>query len=208
MRTWAHLLSRRCRMSFLRAIAISATIAIPTLGAADPVKMSTSAICHCPGGAYYARADGSFITEVIGPMDGPNGIGLSTDGAELYVAETHCGRLWAFEIDGPGKVKRTRGPVPWERGRLVAAPAGYHLFDSLAVDSDGNICVGSLPNAIDVFSADGKAEESIAMPDIFPTNICFGGPDLQTAYITLSASGVLASMQWPRPGLALHFLNR
>ena len=123
-------------------------------------------------------------------------------------AETHCGRIWAFEIDGPGKVKRTRGPVPWERGRLVAAPAGYHLFDSLAVDSDGNICVGSLPNAIGVFSADGKAEESIAMPDIFPTNICFGGPDLQTAYITLSASGVLASMQWPRPGLALHFLNR
>ena len=160
------------------------------------------------GGVYYARADGSFITEVIGPMDGPNGIGLSPDGAELYVAETHCGRLWAFEIDGPGKVKRTRGPVPWERGRLVAAPAGYHLFDSLAVDSDGNICVGSLPNAISVFSADGKAEESIAMPDIFPTNICFGGPDLQTAYITLSASGVLASMQWPRPGLALHFLNR
>ncbi len=55
MRTWAHLLSRRCRMSFLRVIAISAAIAIPTLGAADPVKMSTSAICHCPGGAYYAR---------------------------------------------------------------------------------------------------------------------------------------------------------
>ena len=141
-------------------------------------------------------------------MDGPNGIGLAPDGKDLYVAETHSGRLWAYEIEGPGKVKRGRGPVPWERGRLIGAPAGYHLFDSLAVDSAGNVCVGSLPGAIDVYAADGNSEERVEMPDLFPTNICFGGPDLRTTYITLSNSGRLVAMDWPRPGLGLHFLNR
>ena len=160
------------------------------------------------GGVYYARADGSFIAEVVSPMDGPNGIGLSPDGAWLYVAETPTGRLWAFEIEGPGKIKRVRGPVPWERGRLVASPAGYHLFDSLAIDSDGNICVGSIPGAIDVFSPDGTTLDSIEMPDTFPTNICFGGPDQKTAFVTLSSTGKLVALDWPRPGLPLHFLNR
>jgi sugar lactone lactonase YvrE len=42
-------------------------------------------------------------------------------------------------------------------------------------------------------------------PHLYPTNICFGGPDMRTAYITLSDSGRLARMQWPEPGLKLNF---
>jgi hypothetical protein len=38
-------------------------------------------------------------------------------------------------------------------------------------------------------------------PDIYVTNICFGGPDLKTAYLTLSATGQLVSLPWPEPGL-------
>jgi gluconolactonase len=41
------------------------------------------------------------------------------------------------------------------------------------------------------------------MPDMFCTNICFGGPDLKTAYLTLSGTGQLVSMPWPDPGLRL-----
>jgi gluconolactonase len=44
------------------------------------------------------------------------------------------------------------------------------------------------------------------VPDVYPTNICFGGPDLRTAYITLSASGQLGAMQWSEPGLKLNFM--
>ena len=50
--------------------------------------------------------------------------------------------------------------------------------------------------------------EQHAMPDTFVTNICFGGPGLRTAYITLSSAGHLISMPWPRGGLPLHCLNR
>ena len=46
----------------------------------------------------------------------------------------------------------------------------------------------------------------VKMPDVYPTNICFGGADLRTAYITLSASGQLAAMEWPEPGLRLNFM--
>ena len=47
-------------------------------------------------GVFYAAADGSFIREVIFPLENPNGIGLSPDGRTLYVAETYTCQLWAF----------------------------------------------------------------------------------------------------------------
>ena len=41
--------------------------------------------------------------------------------------------------------------------------------------------------------------------DRIVTNICFGGPDLKTAYITCSETGRLIACDWPRPGLKLAF---
>ena len=41
------------------------------------------------------------------------------------------------------------------------------------------------------------------MPDAMTTNVAFGGPGLHKAYVTLSAGGKLARVDWPRPGLAL-----
>ena len=46
------------------------------------------------------------------------------------------------------------------------------------------------------------------MPDPLTTNICFGGPDLATAYITLSSTGQLVSMPWGQSGLPLNYLNK
>lgn len=160
------------------------------------------------GGVYYAAADGSQIREVIYPMLTPNGIGLSPDESRLYVAETHTGRLWAFDLDAPGVVRRRKFPSP-NGGELVAGLSGYQLFDSLAIDADGNICVATLFNGgITVISPDGARIEHVPMPDLYTTNLCFGGPDLRTAFVTLSLSGRLVALDWPRPGLALNFLNR
>ncbi|MCB1990781.1 MAG: SMP-30/gluconolactonase/LRE family protein, partial [Geminicoccaceae bacterium] len=60
---------------------------------------------------------------------------------------------------------------------------------------------------ISVIAPDGKLVEQIPTGDPLTTNICFGGPDLRTAYITLSQSGRLVAMDWPRAGLKLNFLN-
>ena len=160
------------------------------------------------GGVFYARTDGSFIKRKIFPVETANGIGISPADDVLYVAESHAGRLWAFDLTGPGEIRRSSGPVPWERGRLVAAMATFAHFDSLAVEASGNICVANIPNEITVISPEGAIVDRVRTPDIFTTNICFGGPDLQTAYVTLSSTGQLVKMRWPRPGLALHWLNK
>jgi gluconolactonase len=161
-------------------------------------------------GIFYAQPDGSKITEMVFPMEGPNGIGLSPDEKTLYVAETPTGRLWSYELAGPGEFadgkQKVGGP---SRGTLVVGVPGHQLFDSLALDSAGNICVATLANGgITVVSPDGANVEHIPMPDRGTTNICFGGPDLKTAYITLGTTGRLVSMEWPRSGLPLNFLNK
>jgi gluconolactonase len=152
-------------------------------------------------GVYYATIDGQHIREVIFPMEAPNGIGLSPAEDQLYVAETPTGRLWSFDISEPGVIDGAR--------RMLAQIPDYHMFDSLAVDAEGNICVATLiTGGITVHSPDGERAQLIEMPDILTTNICFGGEDLKTAYITLSSTGSLISIPWHCAGLPLNFLNK
>jgi gluconolactonase len=159
------------------------------------------------GAVYYARADGSHIREVVFPIFTPNGVGLSPDGTVLYVAETETARLWAFDLTGPGEIGKRPFPSP-HGGRLVVGLGGYNRFDSLAVDADGNICVATLVNGgITIVSPDGSSVRHIPMPERWATNICFGGPDLRTAYITLSSTGRLVAVPWERAGLLLHHLE-
>jgi gluconolactonase len=154
-------------------------------------------------GVFYAKADGSHIREVIFPLEGPNGIGLSPDGTRLYVAETPTGRVWAWTITEPGKIAQSATFGPAGAELLIGLP-GFQLFDSLAVEANGNVCVATLVNGgITVVAPDGGSSEHVPTDDPVTTNICFGGTDLRTAYITLSGTGRLVSTQWPRPGLAL-----
>ena len=151
-------------------------------------------------GVFYAAADGSRIEEGIFPMEAPNGIGLSPDEKTLYVAETPTGRLWAYAIASPGALD-----VDIPR-RMLAQRPDFHMFDSLAVDASGNVCVATLiTGGITSHSPDGSTVEFFAMPDVLTTNIAFGGEDLQTAYITLSSTGKLIKATWPTPGLRLNF---
>jgi gluconolactonase len=64
------------------------------------------------GAIYYAQPDGSSIREVVFPSESPNGIGLSPDGTRLYAAETHTGRVYAWNVTAPGEVARTRRARP------------------------------------------------------------------------------------------------
>ena len=158
-------------------------------------------------GVHYARLDGSESREVEFPVDAPNGIGLSPDGTKLYWAETHTGRVFQRTIASPGELAPTMGPLD-PTGLLCGLP-GMQLFDSLAVDGAGHVCVATLVNGgitvIDPVSGDSEhVNFGAEYADPLTTNICFGGPDLRTAYITLSGTGRLISCIWPRPGLRLH----
>ena len=151
-------------------------------------------------GIYYAKPDGSFIEEVAFPTDGPNGIGLSPDEKTLYWAETHTGRVYQRAITSPGKL------APPDSSTVLCGLPGYQLLDSLAVDGDGNVCVATIVNGgITVISPQGEVLQHIAVDDRITTNICFGGPDYQTAYITASSTGRLLAMKWPYKGLKLNY---
>ena len=91
-------------------------------------------------------------------------------------------------------------------GRLLYNQAGYQRYDSLAVDAAGNVCVATLMSGhITVIAPDGRLVRQVKTPDVYTTNICFGGSGLRTAYITLSGVGQLISMEWPEGGLPLNF---
>jgi gluconolactonase len=156
----------------------------------------------------YAKADGSEIREVMGPVDGANGIGLSPDGTKLYVAETYTAAIWSWDVSGPGEVGEPFPLLP-HGGMPVARVSGFCALDSLAIDGDGNICVGTLLKggittiAPGTEPASGQEIDFVEAGDVWPTNIAFGGDDLRTAYIAGSTTGRLLVTEWARPGLKL-----
>jgi gluconolactonase len=159
-------------------------------------------------GIYYAKADGSFISEQVFPVEGPNGIGLSPDGNTVYWAETTTGRVFRRSISEPGVVVP---PAPLDMSVIVAGLPGYQLLDSLAVDGAGNVCVATLINGgISVIDPASGAITHVATDDLMTTNICFGDRDgsgeYRDAYITCSATGRLVHMRWPHKGLRLNYL--
>jgi len=119
------------------------------------------------------------------------------------VSETETSRLWAYPVTGPGTLALEPWPSP-NGGRLVHGLPGFQRFDSLAVEAGGNICVATLVRGgVAVFSPGGELIEFHAAPEGYCTNICFGGADRRTAFITLSGHGELFAARWPRAGLAL-----
>jgi gluconolactonase len=145
-------------------------------------------------GIYYITPDGAHITCVV-TADSPNGIGLSPDGQTLYWNETPTARVMAARLAAAGEITGT--------------PQCLYQFsdcmlDSLAIDSAGNVCVAVLgAGAIGVVSPSGELVDYYPTGCSGTTNICFGGADGCTAYITLGGCGQLVSMRWPRPGLPL-----
>ncbi len=154
------------------------------------------------GALYYATTDGAHIVRARDHLISPNGVGLSPDETVVYMADTHLGRLYAFDLEGPGKMGPPAGFAP---GRVIHNLPGFQLLDSLAVEAGGKVCVATIVNGgITAFDPDGSTEH-FAFPDILTTNISFGGADMRDAWVTCSSTGKLYKCRWPRPGLKLNF---
>jgi gluconolactonase len=170
------------------------------------------------GAVCYARPDGSSIRRAVTRVEAPNGVGLSPNGDVLYWAQTRTRQVHRRRLSGPGEVVESPGcrvqvlmrGGTLDRWSLLVGLPGVEELDSLAVDSSGAVCVGTLMDSgITVVSPEDGAYEKYTLPEHLAdgavTNICFGGPDLRTAYITCSITGRLISCRWPRPGLQLVF---
>lgn len=116
----------------------------------------------------YSRAD-KRMTRVIDDMIQPNGIIGTPDGTRLYVSDIRGRKTFAYDIGADGSLSN----------KTLFAEMGS---DGMTIDSEGNVYLTSGP-AVQVFSRTGQQVESIRVPEQ-PANVCFGGKDKQTLFIT------------------------
>jgi gluconolactonase len=167
---------------------------------------------------YYAQRDGTSLKAAIANRSAPNGIALSPDNRRLYVAETYARWIIYWELSAPGVIQPN--PKTLDGSYLLTAKIpGQGTLDSMAVDEAGNVYAATMLPAgprpdiaggITVVSAEGEILEFMELnvagvPEPLPSNICFGGPDRKTAYITLGGTGRLVSCQMAIPGKKLNF---
>ncbi|MEE2930430.1 MAG: SMP-30/gluconolactonase/LRE family protein, partial [Pseudomonadota bacterium] len=95
------------------------------------------------GGLFFLEKGASEAIELDHHHTSPNGVGLSPDEKTVYMADTMTARLWAFDLEAPGRIAPSS---PFNAGRVVATMPHLQYFDSLAVAASGNICVATILN--------------------------------------------------------------
>lgn len=147
-----------------------------------------------PGAGGPDDGGGAVARPVVWGTHQANGIGLSNDGAVLFVAETHSASLWAFPVEGAGRVAGGGGPTERHSGRLLHRGSGV-LFDSLAVDPDGWVCVATIGTGGGITCIDPTSGETVRVgaPDDLTTNVAFRtvADGTVRAVVTLSSTGML-----------------
>jgi sugar lactone lactonase YvrE len=126
-------------------------------------------------------------------MGTTNGIDVSPDGKTLYVNESVQRNIWAFTIAADKSLT----------GKRLLKQFPDHGFDGMRVDVDGNLYVTRHgKGTIAVVSPKGEVLREIDVLGKRPSNLCFGGPDGRTVYVTEVDHGRLVSFRVDRPGLA------
>ena len=154
------------------------------------------------------RPTAQQIVEIAFPMITPNGCGLSPDGRTLYVAETQTGRVWAFDSRRPASSTGSAGPRPTAGG---CWPASAATSCSIRWPSMRPATSASPRCSTGHHRHLARRQERAAHPDpgrplLSPTSAS-AGPDLRTAFVTLSMTGRLIAFDWDGPGAKLNYLN-
>ena len=128
-----------------------------------------------PECVYWLSADGKTLTRVIDDMVQPNGIIGTPDGKTLYVADIGAGKTYRYRIQADGSL------------------ADKKLFcgrgsDGMTIDSEGNVYLTGKwgETGVSVYDSAGNKIEEIPVPETWTGNICFGGKDRRTLFVTAS----------------------
>lgn len=125
-------------------------------------------------------------------MGTSNGVEVSPDGRTLYVNESVQRNIWKFDIAADGALKNKR---------LLKKFDDYG-FDGMRCDVDGNLYIARHGKGTVVkLSPKGDVLREIDVLGPHPTNICFGGKDGRTAYVTEAKAKRLVQFRVDRPGL-------
>ena len=158
--------------------------------AARDATGSAPASASPPGSVCFMDQDG-VGRRVAEGLVFPNGLALTPDWSELVVGETGTGRILAYPILAPGNLGAAR---TW----CDLGPAAFP--DGMAFDSAGRLVIAGTGSG-SLFVADpGTPTERVAMTDVDVTNLCFGGTDGRTLYVTQAALGRVVTIAWDVPG--------
>lgn len=124
----------------------------------------------------------------------PNGLAFGPDGTHLYVSETAGQRIVRYRLSSEG--------LSGEETFSEIAPAKP---DGIAFDRDGNLYVAA-PTTDEILVIDpaGRVTERVVLGPSFPTNVCFGGKEMTTLFITAAKGGRVLAVERQIPGLALY----
>jgi sugar lactone lactonase YvrE len=133
------------------------------------------------------------VTRVAEKMGTTNGIEVSPDGKTLYVNESVQRNVWAFDIAADGMLSNKR----------LLKKFDDFGFDGMRCDVDGNLYITRYgKGTVAVLSPEGKVLREIDVLGAAPSNLCFGGPDGRTVYVTEVKKQRLVQFRVDKPGLA------
>jgi sugar lactone lactonase YvrE len=131
-------------------------------------------------GVLCSLERGGELKPLVGDLLVPNGLAFSPDGRTMYLSDSHpkVQQIWAFDYDiETGMPSRRRLFV--DMNPLPGRP------DGAAVDEDGCywICANDA-GLVHRFTPQGQLDRSLALPVKKPAMCAFGGPRLDTLYVT------------------------
>ena len=142
----------------------------------------TMAEDEAPGrGALYRLDPDHSVSTVIPGATVSNGIGWSPDGGRMYYIDSPTRRVDVMDYDPATGAVAARRP-------FAVIDAGDAVPDGLAVDAEGGVWVALWDGgAVLRFGPDGRLRQALELPTPRVTSCAFGGPDMETLYITTAA---------------------
>lgn len=120
---------------------------------------------------YFLSADYKKIVKIADDLVQPNGIVGTPDGKKLFVADIKANKTWSYTINKDGSLNN----------KTLFCELGS---DGMTIDTKGNIYLTG--KGVTVFDKTGKQIGNIPVPESWTANVCFGGPDMKTLFITAS----------------------
>jgi gluconolactonase len=124
-----------------------------------------------PECVYHLSFESNTLIRVTEDLKQPNGIIGTPDGKTLYVADIGASKTYRYSIQSDGTLK----------GKKLFCSLGS---DGMTIDNEGNVYLTG--KGVTVFDSSGKQIEHIDVAEPWTANVCFGGKDRQTLFITAS----------------------
>lgn len=122
---------------------------------------------------FYLSPDRKNLVRVTEDLKQPNGITGTPDGKQLFVSDIRAAQTWRYDLQPDGLLTN----------KTLFCALGS---DGMTIDAEGNLYLTG--KGVTVFDKSGNQIDHIDVPEKWSANVCIGGKDRQTLFITASES--------------------